>query len=71
MMKQTLESDLQHRHSPVLGQEYLKISAPEEQPSNGDPPLSTQRLENDRLEPLAVIGFTARLSQETTSVETF
>ena len=72
MMKQTLERDLQNGHSAALKQEHLEKFGSEQQPSNSDPPfLGTQRLESDQLEPIAVIGFAARLPQDATTAEAF
>ena len=71
-MKQTMETDLQNGHSAALKQEYLETSGAEQQPSNSAPPFSgAQRLENDQLESIAVIGFAARLPQDATIAEAF
>ena len=71
-MKQTLESDLQNGHSTALEQEPLETSGCEQQPPSTAPSLpGTQGLESDLLEPIAVIGFAARLPQDATNAEAF
>ena len=71
-MKQTMERDLQNGHSAALEQGHLETSGSEQQPSDNAPPFSgTQRLESDQLEPIAVIGFAARLPQDATTAEAF
>ncbi len=50
----------------------LETIGPEQEQSNGTvPSLDTARLEDDKLEPIAVIGFAARLPQDATTPEKF
>ena len=71
-MKQTMERDLQNGHPAALERGHLESSGSEHQHSDSAPPFSgTQRLENDQLEPIAVIGFAARLPQDATTAEAF
>ena len=66
------ERDLQYDH--LLGQEKAHLEAfgsERETYNRALPETRTQRLENDKLEPIAVIGFAARLPQDATSAESF
>ena len=65
-MEQLSERDFQHDR--LSDQEKASVRKP------SDNPLATleiQGLENDKLEPIAVIGFAARLPQDATTAESF
>lgn len=67
-----MEKDLQNGHPAALWQEHLETSGSEQQPSNSAPAfVGTQRLESEQLEPIAVIGFAARLPHDATTAEGF
>ena len=67
-----MEKDLQNGHPKAFLQERLETSESEQQPSNSAAAfVGTQRLERDQVEPIAIIGFAARLPQDATTAEAF
>lgn len=71
-MKKPSERDFQYDRLSDREKAHLEAFGSEREPS--DNPLATpeiQGLGNDKMEPIAVIGFAARLPQDATTAESF